>query len=171
MNHLRVISGSIWGPTLKTMKQLYVTKIRPIITYACGAWFIPIHKEVNWGISQKRLEILESLQYQCLLQISGAMRGTSRLVLEKELNIDSIRMTLCRLAATHRTKMIDTPDHDALVKARTSLSKPGDLVHPYTLLDWVEEISDSELGRAWWLMEVRPWQPRSGVIQRRETKP
>lgn len=88
------------------------------------------------GISQARLEILESLQYQCLLQISGAMRGTSRMVLEKELNIDSIRMTLCRLAATHRAQMIDTPDHDALVKVRTSLSKPDDdLVHPYTLLD------------------------------------
>ncbi|WAO89012.1 Reverse transcriptase domain-containing protein [Fusarium falciforme] len=136
MNHLLRISGSIWGPKLKTMKQLYVTKIRPIITYACGSWFIPIHKEVNWGISQKRLGILESLQYQCLLQISGAMRGTSRIVLEKELNIDSIRVTLCRLAATHRAKMIDTPDHDALVKARTSLSKPDDdRAHPYTLLD------------------------------------
>lgn len=136
MNHLRRISGSIWGPKLKTMKQLYVTKILPIITYACGAWFMHGHKGLKWGLTKKRLGILESLQYQCLLQISGAMKGTARIVLEKELNIDSIQVTLGRLAATHRAKMFGTPDHNALVECRT---KPGeaddDRDHPYVVLD------------------------------------
>ncbi|KAF4445653.1 Zinc knuckle [Fusarium albosuccineum] len=165
MHYLKLTSGSIWGPNLKTMKQLYITKIRPIITYACGAWFIAGRdKRLCWGISRRRIAILESLQYRCLLRISGAMSGTPRKMLEKELNIDSIAVTLNRvemaqraisylslsfLAAdrdvsshakehsAQRAKALNTPEHKVLLRERMKISRGGEdvLPHPYDVLN------------------------------------
>ncbi|KAJ3529987.1 hypothetical protein NM208_g9523 [Fusarium decemcellulare] len=134
LRYLGRTSGSIWGPCLKTMKRLYVTKIRPIITYACGAWFMsnPSGK-IRWGLTQKLLASLESLQYQSLLKIAGAMKGTSRHMLEKELNIDSIAVTLNRIATVQRAK--------AIAKAICT-EKRGQ--EPRTLSDRVEDCPSEE---------------------------
>ncbi|KAF4999739.1 hypothetical protein FDECE_11418 [Fusarium decemcellulare] len=134
LRYLGRTSGSIWGPCLKTMKRLYVTKIRPIITYACGAWFMsnPSGK-MRWGLTQKLLASLESLQYQSLLKIAGAMKGTSRHMLEKELNIDSIAVTLNRIATVQRAT--------AIAKAICT-EKRGQ--EPRTLSDRVEDCPSEE---------------------------
>lgn len=40
LGYLSRFSGLTWGPTLQTMRQLYLTKIRPVFTYVWRAWFI-----------------------------------------------------------------------------------------------------------------------------------
>lgn len=138
MDNLQRISGSVWGPNLKSMRQLYITTIRPIFTYACGAWFINSagEKKVNHQLSQALINQLESAQYYCLTAIAGAMSGTSRQVLEKELHINSLEVTLRRIATTQRARALDTPEHAMLCAIRShnkQKSRYND--HPYHVLD------------------------------------
>ncbi|RYP82468.1 hypothetical protein DL769_001661 [Monosporascus sp. CRB-8-3] len=117
MQYLRRISGSIWGADLRNMRQLYLTKVRPMITYACGAWFIS-GDGVKWRLSKKLVGKLESLQHDCLLQISGAMKGTPREVVQKELHIESLEVHLQRLALAHRARTVHTPEFQELERIR-----------------------------------------------------
>lgn len=147
MQYLKRISGSIWGPSLCKMRQLYVTKIRPIISYACPAWFMHIDGvNLNYGITEGLIEKLESLQYQCLVQISGAMQRTSRQVLEKELNVESIRVFLCRLGASQRARALSDPDHGMILQItippRWEPLSPA--VHPYRVLENTSQLLKAE---------------------------
>ncbi|KAM0418781.1 hypothetical protein ACHAPT_012291 [Fusarium lateritium] len=74
---------------LKRTRQIYLTKIRPIIFYACGAWALVSDGRLNWGLSVRNIRRLEYLQGHCLMQISGGISRTPRQMLEKELNIDT----------------------------------------------------------------------------------
>src|SRR6478735_6163738 len=38
LGYMKQISGSTWGPDTYAVRQNYLTLIRPVITYACGAW-------------------------------------------------------------------------------------------------------------------------------------
>ncbi|KAF4495975.1 general repressor of transcription [Fusarium agapanthi] len=101
-------SSSVWGTPLVELVKLYTTKIRTTITYACPAWFI-------YGDYENH-DLLKKLQYKCLMRISGALRDTCARVIEKELVIDNIEVTLTRHALTHRAKTPDTPRFRALKK-------------------------------------------------------
>lgn len=138
MQYLQRISGSVWGPSLCKMRQLYVAKIRPIISYACASWFMHIDGvRLKFGITEALIEQLESLQYQCLLQISGAMKHTSRQVIEKELHVESIRVFLCRMGASQRARALSDPDHDMVLQITTPpyWESPPLFVHPYRILE------------------------------------
>ncbi|KAF4994823.1 hypothetical protein FGRMN_5557 [Fusarium graminum] len=154
-------SSSSWGPSLGAMIQLYVSKIVPTITYACPAWFIYGNSKhldwclsgieeikwamehendsPNWRLTQHNLDRLKSLQYDCLLRISGAIRGTSATVIEKELNIEDIELTMTRFATAHRAKILDTPEHEMLASIRGDLMSRGKVGqnkrHPFEVLD------------------------------------
>ena len=106
MLHLSRISGPTWGANLHNMRQLCLTKVRTVISYACASWFID-GPEITPGISGKQIKMLESLQHQCLLQVSGAMSGTPSMVLLKELNIQTMEVFLRRLAVAQRARAIE----------------------------------------------------------------
>ncbi|KAF5568012.1 hypothetical protein FNAPI_416 [Fusarium napiforme] len=154
-------SGSVWGTPLLGLVTLYATKIRSTITYACPAWFIygdyesldlclsgldeikwaKEHGEgkPNWSFPKYNLDRLKKLQYKCLLRISGALKGTCARVLEKELVIDDIEVTLTRHAMTHRAMILDTPEYEFLATVRSDLTQSGTVTrskrHPFEVVD------------------------------------
>lgn len=93
--------------------------------------------KLNYGITEVLIEQLESLQYQCLVQISGAMKRTSRQVIEKELHVESIRVFLYRLGASQRARELSDPDHEMILQITKPPRWEGlpTAVHPYELLE------------------------------------
>ena len=99
MNYCRRISGSVWGAALVDLRQLYLAKIRPMISFAASVWYTPDQVGSPWGTLQKTLRDLER---QCLIQFSGAFGGTHGLTLMKELNIEHITLFLARSSLASR---------------------------------------------------------------------
>lgn len=116
LRRLSRISGTTWGPPLDAIRQTYLTWIRPVMTYGCGAWFVrqnpdgrqPSHgrKRLRWAIKQKLVEALQSVQYRCLVQISGAFAQTCGKVIEKELFIENLPTLLYAQAAAQRARLL-----------------------------------------------------------------
>lgn len=134
-------------PVVGKVLEKIVTKIRPIISYACPAWFMHIDGvDLKYGITEGLIEKLESLQYQCLVQISGAMKYTSRQVLEKELNVESVRVFLCRLGASQRARALSDPDHGMILQITTPprWEPLSDAVHPYRILENISQLLKAE---------------------------
>ncbi|KAF4445688.1 hypothetical protein F53441_10594 [Fusarium austroafricanum] len=107
MGYLGFISGATWGPNLKKMRLFFITKIRPVFTYACGAWFI--RKEggdsrISYQINNKQMKRLEDVYTFCLRKISGAFYRTAAQVLEKEMFIENIWTVLYSQATLQRAK-------------------------------------------------------------------
>lgn len=139
MNSFRRFSGSTWGASLHHMRRLYLTKVRPKITYACTAWFISAqHDRMRWEISRTLLDQLESLQYQCVVQISGALQKTSYEVLLKELYVEKITTVLQRLAVVERAQNLHSELEQLIAKQRPRSTKgtPKSSLakHPYCWL-------------------------------------
>ena len=142
--YLKRISGSTWGVSLHGMRELYLTKVRPIISYGCAVWFIRgkgIGRSFEFGT--KLIGELESLQYECLKEISGAYKRTSRRCLLKELWIPSIESYLRTTAMGFRARMLDT-EHAQVLHDNRFKELPGvqNLIprskleeHPYHILD------------------------------------
>ncbi|KAJ3542437.1 hypothetical protein NM208_g4093 [Fusarium decemcellulare] len=155
MNYLRRISGPTWGPSLSTMRMLYLTKIRPVITYACAAWFILDldGPKFTWKMADKAIQDLESLQRECLRQISGAIKNTTGIVLEKELHIEIISVLLNRLATFHRAKELDSPECHQLRQMRTAHAR-----HPFNRLEGPAAAlyNDAEHTKEWRLHQADP---------------
>ena len=99
---------STWGMSLKAARRFYVGKIRAIIAYACPAWFIH-HSgmKLDWSLKEGQIKRLERLQYKCLKQVWVAFGNTPQRVLEKELNVESIRVFLYRTMISARAKALD----------------------------------------------------------------
>ncbi|RFN43415.1 zinc knuckle [Fusarium flagelliforme] len=113
MGYLCLISGATWGPSLKTMRTLFLTKVRPALTYAAGAWFIrrgrydsSLHRQITNG----QMEELEKAHTYCLKRISGAWGNTAAQILEKELFISDIWTELYTQATVQRAKSFLTMD-------------------------------------------------------------
>ncbi|KAM5360124.1 hypothetical protein ACJZ2D_013983 [Fusarium nematophilum] len=103
------------------MRQFYLTKIRPVLIYACGAWFVRSRRgeqRLSWDLKQFQLNKLESLQHACLRKLSGAFRNTSGIVLEKEMYIENVWTLLHEKASMQRLKAISSLDD----RWRTELS-------------------------------------------------
>lgn len=142
MKYLKRICKAHGGARLRTMRRLYLSKIRPIISYGCGAWFLDkdmVRGNLPFRLNKTCIEKLESIQYKCLVQISGAMEKTSRAMLQKELCIDSIQVFLgCQARAFHARSMLH-PDYADMARRRKKIAAwdPKAKRHPYELLDEV----------------------------------
>ncbi|KAF5024611.1 hypothetical protein F66182_3374 [Fusarium sp. NRRL 66182] len=114
LKHLRNVLGSTWGMPIQTARQIYLAKIRTTISYACSTWFVHSpNRRLDWSLKHSQIQRLEKLQYKCLKQISGALGKTSQRVLEKELEIESIRVFLYRTMISSRAKFLNIKDdHD-----------------------------------------------------------
>jgi hypothetical protein len=113
MGYLSFISGPNWGPNLKKMRLLFLSKIRPVFTYACGAWFIRKERgdsKVSYQINNKQMKRLEDVYTFCLRKISGAFYRTAPQVLEKEMFIENIWTVLYSQATLQRAKSYSALD-------------------------------------------------------------
>ncbi|CAH0027866.1 unnamed protein product, partial [Clonostachys rhizophaga] len=133
------ISGSMWGPTLIRMRQLHVSKIRSIVGYASPAWFIPRHNRHDLGLPQTWLNKLEVMQNDSLVKVAGAYKMTDRMVLRKELHVESMEHYLGRIALTYRMKNVGSAYLAALEQAQQGNLNPmgkdqRKLQNPFTLL-------------------------------------
>ncbi|KPM46545.1 hypothetical protein AK830_g65 [Neonectria ditissima] len=136
--HLSRISGSTWGPTLHTMRQLYLTKIRPVFTYACGAWFIKRRSgepKLRWGLTVKQISMLDRLHKKCLIRVSGAFHSTSAVVLEKELYIENLGTLLHSQACVQRAKVLVSKDLRWKDQFRQQPTKKAPKALPTAMLD------------------------------------
>jgi hypothetical protein len=75
-----------------------------------------------YGISSEALKILDSLQIECMLALSGARRLTSAKALEKEMHILPIILQLHRISMTHRLHWHHSPEYVAMRNIRLSTS-------------------------------------------------
>ncbi|KAF4953635.1 hypothetical protein FGADI_5971 [Fusarium gaditjirri] len=113
MGYMRFISGPTWGPNLKKMRLFFISKIRPVFTYACGAWFIRRERgedSISYQINNKQIKRLEKVYTFCLRKISGAFHRTASQVLEKEMFIENIWTVLYSQAHLQRAKAFFAPD-------------------------------------------------------------
>lgn len=89
----RRFNGATWGADYLQRRQLYYGKILARITYAVAAWFIhdPTRRRhegtLQFGLSKKVLNLLESIQGEGLLALSKARIRTARQVMEKEMHV------------------------------------------------------------------------------------
>ncbi|PON22897.1 hypothetical protein TGAM01_v208152 [Trichoderma gamsii] len=124
------------------MRQLYVCKLLPIIAYGCAAWFFDYQGTIRQGhILQHLVKKLDTLQGELLVQISGAMKNTSRILLRKELHIYPLSQSLRIKAIAHHAKVYDT-DHAKelrLIRERAGLGAHRLKAHPFTQLDILAE--------------------------------
>ncbi|KAK4446592.1 hypothetical protein QBC34DRAFT_440851 [Podospora aff. communis PSN243] len=104
------ISSSSYGAELVDLRNLYLTKIRPLFSYACAAWYVP-----GKGLRNKEIEELEGLQRQCLNAVAGCWKNTNYQIVLKELNIERLSMFLHRSAAAYRARTLGS-DHEKLLR-------------------------------------------------------
>ncbi|KAF3799822.1 Retrovirus-related Pol polyprotein [Colletotrichum gloeosporioides] len=117
LGFLKRISSSVMGPNLIDMRRLYITSVRPIITYACACWFVLADgKGQQFRITKKLIARLDRLQRECLVNISGAYNQTPVMVLQKELNIEPIEVALHRIAMAHRVRNTNTLEGERMLK-------------------------------------------------------
>ncbi|EQB44609.1 hypothetical protein CGLO_16629 [Colletotrichum gloeosporioides Cg-14] len=117
LGFLKRISSSVMGPNLIDMRRLYITSVRPIITYACACWFVLADgKGQQFRITKKLIARLDRLQRECLVNISGAYNQTPVMVLQKVLNIEPIEVALHRIAMAHRVRNTNTLEGERMLK-------------------------------------------------------
>ncbi|KAF5593717.1 hypothetical protein FPANT_5083 [Fusarium pseudoanthophilum] len=117
LRYQRRISGANWGMTLEKTRQYYICKIRPVISYACAAWFVwrphsPGLPSLCRSLPPGQIARLEKLQYKCIKLLSGAIHGTPRCVLQKECFIDAIEVFLYRMSMSCRAKSLKVRPND-----------------------------------------------------------
>ncbi|KAF5714860.1 hypothetical protein FMUND_7241 [Fusarium mundagurra] len=114
LGYMKRISGSTWGPDMYAIRQYYLTLIRPVITYACGAWFIKqregVSTPLHFGLNKKVIGRLQSLQSECLRFVSGAYGCVAGTLLEKELFIENMWSILHSQATLQRAMSFTSHD-------------------------------------------------------------
>ncbi|PNP82879.1 hypothetical protein FNYG_03757 [Fusarium nygamai] len=114
LGYMKRISGSTWGPDMYAIRQYYLTLIRPVITYACGAWFIKqregVSTPLHFGLNKKLIGRLQSLQSECLRFVSGAFGCVAGTLLEKELFIENMWSILHSQATLQRAMSFTSHD-------------------------------------------------------------
>ncbi|EGU79108.1 hypothetical protein FOXB_10396 [Fusarium oxysporum f. sp. conglutinans Fo5176] len=135
MNDIARISSTTAGPNVISMRRLYITTVRPIISYACGAWFI-YGWDTSFRLAKAVTKPLTSIESYCLRRITGALNGSASETLNKEAYVENILVFLNRVATTQRASALKSPGHETLVKFRQHGRDPSEYGdHPYHALD------------------------------------
>ena len=97
---LKAISGSEWGCTTLQLRQLYKAIIVPQITYCSSVWYQPHDKKaLPTGTTRKHLVVLQELQKEALVVVTGGIRLTAGLALALEMHVLPVELQL--LQANH----------------------------------------------------------------------
>ncbi|KLO87799.1 uncharacterized protein LW93_15050 [Fusarium fujikuroi] len=137
IRHFRMLSGPTWGIRLSQTRSFYMSKIRPIISYGCAAWFLHCPgRRIPWSLKPRQIQRLVKLQYKCLLLISGGIRATCGDMILKDINIESIREFLCRMSMSSRARALKARKNDAWFEKPLKIPKdPNYNVTAYQILD------------------------------------
>ncbi|KAF4500969.1 Zinc knuckle [Fusarium agapanthi] len=147
LRHFRALSGPTWGIRLNQTRRYYMSKIRPIISHACAAWFLHCPgRRIPWSLKPKQIRRLEKLQYKCLLLISGGIRGSSGTTVLKDMNIEGIREFLCRMSMSSRARNLKVRNND--VWFEKSLKTPKDKNYNVTAYQILDEEAYQLTGRS-----------------------
>lgn len=155
MGWLKRMSTSVSGPNLHSMRHLYLTSVRPIISYACAAWFtLSVDPDNPYPLKDALIQRLDTLQTNCLRSIAGAFKTTSNLPLHKELNIPPIAVYLQEKAMAHRARNYKSDDYKLLRskterfphKATLNCFKRHPLLELYKAAGSLRDCA-----KAWWL--------------------
>ncbi|KAF5683586.1 hypothetical protein FDENT_7198 [Fusarium denticulatum] len=138
MNDIARICNTTAGIDMISLRQLYITTVRPIISHGCGAWFIYGDQErVKFQIPNTVLGSLVSIQNQCLRMVTGTLSRTTGRTVNKEAYVEDILVYLERVATLQRARALDTPDHERLRRIRRQGRTPAQFeLHPYHGLDY-----------------------------------
>ncbi|EXF83885.1 zinc knuckle [Colletotrichum fioriniae PJ7] len=136
------ISGSTWGPSLASIRRLYITSVRPIAAYAAPVWFLYRDNErrIRWQISANLVMKLDKAQAVCLRQVAGAYQTTANPVVHQELDVPPLSLFLEKLGQKHRTRNLDTREYARLTTVWATdnmpktLSAANNIAHPYRIL-------------------------------------
>ncbi|TXC06456.1 hypothetical protein FocTR4_00010719 [Fusarium oxysporum f. sp. cubense] len=147
LRHFRMLSGPTWGIRLNKARRYYMSKIRPIISHACAAWFLHFSgRRIPWSLKPKQIQRLEKLQYQCLLLISGGLRGSCGATVLKDIDIEGIREFLCRMSMSSRARALKVPENDAWFEK--SIEPPKDNLYNITPYQKLDEEAHKLAGRS-----------------------
>ena len=130
------------GTPLLRLRQLYLSKVQPLITYGCAVWFLR-GSNVRWRLSKTLTKELESLQHQCLVQIAGAFQQIHSHYILKELSIPPLAMHLEVTAIAWRARALEPKStvfqfrawRPSLQWVRPASTRATSLAHPYHVLD------------------------------------
>ncbi|KAG8158030.1 hypothetical protein KVR01_012302 [Diaporthe batatas] len=135
------ISRTQTGPKLNQMRQLYIAKVLPIFSYACGAWYIPRNVSARYQMSVANINRLNKLNQAALLDVSGGMVNKSIEVIFKELHVHRMSIFLEKTSTAQRARELDTSHHKTMClereRRRPTKSGIGEQKHPYHQLDKV----------------------------------
>ena len=119
------LSTSSLGPSRQQLKKFFITKVRPMLAYGCGAWYLrPDSKERNrWSLSKTSVSKLEAIENDCFRQITGAYQTSPTMCLREELQLESLESYLERAALTFQARAIETEHSKNLAKLRMEFNK------------------------------------------------
>jgi Reverse transcriptase (RNA-dependent DNA polymerase) len=84
------ISASTWGPSFRQARQVYLSVVRPAITYASPIWYDPSTKSKTLLKTAKA----EVVQNKALRNIAGAYKATATEVVESEVFVPPLNLYL-----------------------------------------------------------------------------
>ncbi|POS68922.1 zinc knuckle [Diaporthe helianthi] len=129
------ISQTQSGPNLHQMRQLYMAKVLPIFSYACGAWYLPRETCPTYMMCNIVMRKLDIAHQAFLLAVSGGMKNTTVQVIFKELHVHRMSIFLEKIATAQRARELDTPQHRELclirMRAWASNRAHKEKLHPY----------------------------------------
>jgi hypothetical protein len=121
------ISHRTGGTPTLGLRQIYMTCVRPMLTYGCAAWF---HTGPStWKIRRKLITRIDKLEMLCLRRVAGVNKNVCPVVIRHELGVEQLSQVLLRLATNHRAMHLDS-DLGKSILAKTSSSKNWKR-HPY----------------------------------------
>jgi len=92
---LKIISSNKWGAETCTLRQFYISYIRPKLTYACEVW---------GGASNVHVHKLNTIQNAALRNCLGCLKTTPISAMEMELNIENLNDFIQRTTFTNYVK-------------------------------------------------------------------
>lgn len=102
LNIMRKLAGTNWGANEKVLKSVYEGNVRPHLEYGSSAWFTA---------AKSHDQALDKVQNQALRIITGAMKSTPIVRMEKITNIPPLcKRRECK-AMIQATKYKCLPNH------------------------------------------------------------
>lgn len=101
LRHIRFATSRKIGLTTQQMRDVYTGGIRPIVTYACAAWYLAGTKNLRHSL-KGQVRRLDSIQYRALKPVTAYFSQPSQQAIQKEFNIPNMSVYLYQRALSAR---------------------------------------------------------------------
>lgn len=149
LNLWRFMAPASQGLTPAQLRRLYITEIRPMLTYASAAWFwYSPDFRVKGGLQAARIDKLRALQAKFLERISGAQSHSGRTFLERDMSVQDIALVMHKQASEKLVLIAqrNTKFRNLCAAQSYGARKPKDGIHPNIMR--LFKIDDKTLIRA-----------------------